>query len=57
MKVQLECKIQDCWIGVYWRREEEQLHIWICLLPCFPLHIQVHPKELVKPDAHAERSV
>lgn len=45
MNVRLECKIQDCWIGLFWKREEHTLHLWICLVPCFPLHIQVRPKQ------------
>jgi hypothetical protein len=33
--------LPDCWIGVFWKRSEDILHIWICLLPCIPLHIQI----------------
>lgn len=39
--VRFEAKLQDCWIGAYWKREQYALHIWICLLPMFPLHIIV----------------
>ena len=48
MKVKLEFKLQDFWIGAYWENEIEylvgdrvirNLHIWICLMPCFPIHI------------------
>src|SRR6185437_13215017 len=53
----LEWKLQDMWVGVFWRGwyraciDEELrlfqdtgnpydfLHIWICVLPCVPLHI------------------
>jgi hypothetical protein len=34
-----ERKIEDAWIGAYWRQDRMALHIWICILPCFPLHI------------------
>lgn len=34
-----ERKVADCWIGVFWKREARRLDIWICLVPCFPLHI------------------
>ncbi len=42
-----EIKVQDCWIGVYWEHRHiyehvHSLHIWICLLPIFPLHIIVN---------------
>lgn len=32
---------QDCWVGVYWRDEPVRpvRHIYICLVPCFPLCI------------------
>lgn len=47
MRVTLEFKLEDCWIGVFWRRRrtwEEcmgggSMDIWLCLLPCFPIHI------------------
>lgn len=41
MKVQFERKLQDMWIGAYWKRDNNVLHIWICFVPCFPLHIQL----------------
>jgi hypothetical protein len=45
MKIRIEFKLQDCWIGAYWCRKFEglnlysDLHIYICLIPCFPIHI------------------
>lgn len=52
MKIRWEFKKEDCWIGVYWERSDYfldtdksyvypngQLDIWICLIPCFPIHI------------------
>lgn len=52
--IRLEFKIQDLWIGAFWKRDigyvineseyiEEKViiqHLWICLVPCFPIHIQ-----------------
>lgn len=47
LNVQLEWKPQDLWIGIFWRRDpyavEQPLafrryDIWLCLLPCLPLH-------------------
>lgn len=37
--VKLEWKIQDFWVGVYWHHSCFDTDIWICLLPCLPLHI------------------
>jgi hypothetical protein len=46
LNVRLEWKPADLWIGVYWkvkhyvgRPPAASLHIWICLLPCLPIHI------------------
>jgi len=36
--LQLEWKPQDLWIGVYWKNTPERLDVWVCLLPCLPLH-------------------
>ncbi len=47
LKVTLEFKIQDFWIGAYWKSEknvfncEKIFHLYLCLIPCFPLHIQI----------------
>jgi hypothetical protein len=42
MRVRLEFKPEDLWIGVFWRRGRDwyvpKLHVWVCLIPCFPLH-------------------
>lgn len=39
MKARLEFKLQDCWIGAYWDRENYFVHLWICLIPMLPLHL------------------
>lgn len=39
MRVRIERKWQDCWIGVYWARSDDRLDVWVCLIPCFPVHI------------------
>ena len=39
-KVNIEFKKEDCWIGIYWRRKINSLNIWICIIPCFPIHIR-----------------
>jgi hypothetical protein len=40
MKARFEWKLADMWIGVFWKRSDV-LHVWICLLPCVPLHIEI----------------
>ena len=43
MKIRLEFKLQDMWLGIYWVRkhyfEGSAMHVWVCLIPCFPIHI------------------
>lgn len=45
MQIRLEFKLADCWIGVFWRRERPgrdlvyHWDVWICLIPCLPLHL------------------
>lgn len=39
-----EYKIQDMWIGAYWDsvrddRGISSFDLWICFLPCVPLHV------------------
>lgn len=35
----IEFKKQDCWMGVFWQTQHRDLHIYICILPCLPIHI------------------
>ena len=47
-KIGLEFKPRDFWVGVYWEertrhnevalRAHLTLHVWVCLLPMFPIH-------------------
>ena len=46
--ISLEFKLQDLWIGVFWNtdnlitdegKKPFKTDIWICLLPCLPIHI------------------
>jgi len=30
---------RDLWVGLYWKRKANLLQVWICLLPCLPLHL------------------
>ena len=36
--IKLKFKKEDAWFGVFW----DELNIWICLIPFFPIHIQRH---------------
>lgn len=56
MKIKVELKWQNMWIGAYWQNKRtspqvkvsqvdvavswiKEFHIWICVVPCLPLHI------------------
>jgi hypothetical protein len=42
--ITLQFKLQDIWVGVYWRNESEfdriDYVIWICLVPMLPICIR-----------------
>ena len=50
--LQLEFKIEDLWIGAYWRQTNKKFDLWICLLPCIPIHLTV---EKVNPRSEERR--
>ena len=48
--IAVECHPADCWVGASWERRHTRYrmgtglvtaewHVWVCLVPCFPLHI------------------
>jgi hypothetical protein len=37
-RVQWEFKPQDCWVGAYWADHGGYVDVWVCLVPCFPIH-------------------
>lgn len=46
----LEFKPEDCWIGAFWRRSDRiaghhPYDLWICLIPCLPVHIWWYRKD------------
>jgi hypothetical protein len=47
--IAIDFKLADLWIGAFWDHRSanystlrghciEEFHLWICLLPCFPIH-------------------
>jgi hypothetical protein len=49
-----EVKLADLWIGVYWEWSQDVLEIWICFVPCIPLHIQIIPPVQTLPEYSQE---
>lgn len=41
----LEFKLADFWIGAFWQRKERHFDLWLCLLPCLPIHLSVKLKD------------
>jgi hypothetical protein len=39
LRAAFEFKLQDCWIGAFWKRQGNCVDLWLCLLPCVPLHV------------------
>ena len=38
VKVQFRLEPRDAWVGLFWRRTDIALHVYICLVPFIPLH-------------------
>lgn len=43
---QFQVEWRDVWVGVFWRVSEPKaawpiLHIYICFIPCIPLHVTI----------------
>jgi hypothetical protein len=54
--VELGIERRDLWVGVYWKRDQQVLHLYWCPLPCVLLHLLVlPPSELRKRGPRKER--
>jgi len=46
MKARVEFKLQDFWVGVFWKtspmppRGWSKVDLWICFVPCLPIHFE-----------------
>jgi len=36
--LRLEFKSADLWVGLYWKDSTYQIDVWVCLVPCLPIH-------------------
>lgn len=48
--LRIEFKPQDFWVGVYWKRTYDKVYmdyldIWVCIVPMFPIHINLRVGE------------
>lgn len=42
-RVDISIKINwhDIWIGLYWNETDNALHIYVCIIPCIPVHVSL----------------
>lgn len=49
LRMRLEFKLQDLWIGLFWKRkyyfDVMRTDYWICVVPCFPLHLIIERRQ------------
>lgn len=55
-RIRLEFKLEDMWVGVFWKhgfatldsgKKKLWTDIWLCLLPCLPVHLTVVHKTFI----------
>jgi len=39
VRLSMEWKLEDFWVGASWRRQPGHLQVWACLVPCLPIHL------------------
>lgn len=51
MNFAIEWKPQDLWVGVFWKRSRNgfRLDVWVCIIPCLPLHFWNFPYPQYEP--------
>ena len=50
INARLEFKPQDLWVGVYWKDKDGWFDLWVCVLPCLPVHVWwTHMRERGEP--------
>lgn len=37
--IEIKWEPRDLWVGVYWTRATLSFHVYVCLLPCVPIHL------------------
>lgn len=42
----VEFKLEDAWVGLFWKRKGRYLDAWICLAPCLPVHVVKRPGQI-----------
>lgn len=50
----LEFKLQDLWVGAYWDTSATGWDLWVCLLPCLPIHVTHTKASTPEPQSEVE---
>lgn len=45
LKVQFQWELRDLWVGLFWRKTQIALHLYVCIVPCVPLHVTILRKQ------------
>lgn len=53
--VSMKLNVHDVWIGVFWKRRGRTLDVYVCLLPCLPLHVFYQDNRIVTPHDRQEQ--
>jgi hypothetical protein len=43
--IAIEFKLADLWIGAFYKKAFTAFDLWVCLLPCLPIHITIYAPE------------
>lgn len=41
VKAQFQWEPRNAWVGLFWRRTNVTLHLYVCVVPFVPLHITI----------------
>ncbi len=50
VKAQFQLELRDVWVGLFWRKTDIALHLYICIVPLIPLHITIALDVMEKPE-------
>ena len=39
LRAEFEFKRKNLWVGAFWKRCGNCVDVWICFVPCVPLHV------------------
>ena len=55
--VSIQWKPQDLWIGAFWRRIGNAFDVYVCIVPCIPIHFSCWGKRWGMPSLDPDDNV